>query len=301
MRFLYAPFHPDNPMVEQITWHEHSGDLLVQEMNVAGVDKSILIGYNSEDILWSIKNSQRWLAANAGEAETVSDLPIEDMWGGRKYAREAAMKHKDRFIWFETHNPDHSDEELKRLKLNVERGLKGVKLFPAYQNYAVDDPRIQALFNECAKHKLRVLISFEDLYAEVRYTRPQYVQQLEATFDRFSDVSFCLLHAGSGLPNMLDEEPVMKLTKRFDNLMLGTAIYFIDPEYPFQKYLSKIQLFRDNAGIDKLMWATDWPYTESFCKYHQMINAVRKYAAFLNEEEKRKFLGDNAARFLGLN
>jgi predicted TIM-barrel fold metal-dependent hydrolase len=54
------------------------------------------------------------------------------------------------------------------------------------------------------------------------------------------------------------------------------------------------------VGVEKLMWATDWPWTEWLCKYRQMVTAVQNHATFLSEAEKARFMGGTAVEFLDL-
>ena len=56
--------HPeirDNPLLSHWTWHEHNGDLLVQEMNRAGVDRALLKTFNAEDIALSASGGFLWI------------------------------------------------------------------------------------------------------------------------------------------------------------------------------------------------------------------------------------------------
>jgi predicted TIM-barrel fold metal-dependent hydrolase len=48
------------------------------------------------------------------------------------------------------------------------------------------------------------------------------------------------------------------------------------------------------------MFGTDWPWTEGYCTYSQMVTMISRGASFLDEGQKAKILGDNAARFLNL-
>ena len=39
------------------------------------------------------------------------------------------------------------------------------------------------------------------------------------------------------------------------------------------------------------MWATDWPWFDWAFKYEQGVNAIRKHADFLSEQEKAEAFG----------
>lgn len=53
----------------------------------------------------------------------------------------------------------------------------------------------------------------------------------------------------------------------------------------------------DEIGIDKLVFATDCPWTERFCKYKQQVDMIRN-ANYLTTGDKEKFLSKNVEKFL---
>ncbi|MHA2429332.1 MAG: amidohydrolase family protein, partial [Candidatus Hermodarchaeia archaeon] len=250
-RFIYSRSTGDNPLANHITWHEHSGDLLVQEMNVAGVDKVILASYDIDDVMWYLKIlvPKGWIGS-------------DDYIGGAKYTYQFIEKYPDRFIWFDAVNPIEADC-VDWITAKAKIGLKGVKWLPAFcgKGSSVDGPGAHAVFETCVRLNLPVVLSFEEIMANAPYTPKEYGQQLVAAADRFPDLKIGLYHAGFGLPNMLEKERV---------------------------------------GVEKLMWATDWPWTEWLCKYRQMVTAVQNHATFLSEAEKARFMGGTAVEFLDL-
>ena len=68
--------------------------------------------------------------------------------------------------------------------------------------------------------------------------------------------------------------------------------------YPFPGAIRAIREAIDICGIDKLMWGSDYPRTITAITYKMSYDFVVK-STELNDEEKRKFLGDNARRFYG--
>jgi predicted TIM-barrel fold metal-dependent hydrolase len=133
------------------------------------------------------------------------------------------------------------------------------------------------------------------------YTPSEYGQQLVAAAERFPDLKIGLYHAGFGLPNMLEKEATIRTVKRYDNLYMSTALFWVgDNEYPFRSYMAIIEELAQRVGVEKLMWATDWPWTEWFSKYRQMVTAVQNHATFLSDAEKARFMGGTAMEFLDL-
>ena len=290
-KFAYSRTNPGNPLVNPITWHEHSGDLFVQEMNVAGVDKAICASYDIDDVAWYLKFllEDRWVGSG-------------DYEGGAKYTYPFIKKYPDRLVWFDAINP--LDENcVEWIEDKVKIGLKGIKWLPAFygKGSAVDGPQATKVFETCMKLKLPVVLSFEEIMLNAPYTPAQYLGQLKNLVDRFPNLKVGLYHAGFGLPNMLEKKTTIDLVKKYDNLCMSTALYWTENnEYPFHGYLAVIKELAQQVGVEKLMWATDWPWTEYLCKYSQMVMAVKKHATFLNENEKERFFSGTAKEFLNL-
>lgn len=290
-KFKYSSKTPDNPLVNPITWHEHSGDLLVQEMNVAGVDKVILASYDIDDLMWYFKT-----------LTPDGLIGSDDYIGGANYTYQFIEKYPDRLIWFDAVNPLEADC-IDGIKEKAKIGLKGVKWLPAYygKGSSVGGPEAQAVFETCVQLNIPVVLSFEGITSNAPYTPMEYGQQLEAAANRFPDLKIGLYHAGYGLPNMLEKEATIRTVKQFDNLYMSTALFWVgDNEYPFRSCLAIIEELAERVGVEKLMWATDWPWTEWFCRYGQMVTAVQNHANFLGDAEKARFMGGTAIEFLNL-
>jgi predicted TIM-barrel fold metal-dependent hydrolase len=306
--------NPSQSMVKHHTWHEHSGDLLVAEMDNAGVDKTILISYDIEDVIWA------WERKGFG---------IEDMAGGKKYTRAFVEKYPDRFIWFTTIKPPRRADHLEVLREDIAAGVKGVKLFPAHMERRMDDPDITAVFELCEQRDLPALVSFENVHLSDIQGLPEYFEQTATVLEQFPTVRLGLMHAGCADPltsaaestgtddpdrlytagstfptgsTTVSNQLVIDMMKQFPNLYLSTAapgnIWDDGSEYPFPNYLRRIQLLVESVGADRLMWATDWPWLEHEFKYEQAVNAIRRHAPFLSDDEKAMFLGGAAAAFL---
>jgi predicted TIM-barrel fold metal-dependent hydrolase len=73
--------------------------------------------------------------------------------------------------------------------------------------------------------------------------------------------------------------------------------YFRDEQFPYSTAHRLLKRLIEEIGIDKFIFATDWPWTERFCKYKQQIDMIRT-ADYLNQEDKEKFLSKNVENFL---
>ncbi len=285
--------NPSQSLVTHCTWHEHSADLLIAEMDRAGVDKSIVISYDAEDILWHLERN---------------GLGLEDFSGGKKYTLKSIEPYRDRLIWFTTLKNPRTRDSLKILREDAALGAAGIKIFPSYIRFGLDEPEMLDVFRLCADLDLQVLIAFEDLEPPVTLSLGTYLGQLERVISEFPGVNFGLMHGGCADPlnanEVADFEKICRLTRDHRNLYLGTAkvgnLWDDGTEYPFARYQKRLEMFARKAGADRLMWATDWPWYDDRFIYEQGLNAIRRHAEYLTSAQKAEFLGGSAASFLKL-
>lgn len=269
------------------TWHEHDADLLVQEMDAAGVDRTILISYDAEDT--------RWSAEHLG-------FTMEDFAGGRKYTLQGVRQFPDRFYWFNTLKSPRSYPILDLIDRDLEDGATGFKLFPAYIGATLDDADWRTIFGVIRDRGSRLLISFETLRPPESHSLAEYVRQLDHVLHEVSDLPVALLHAGCADPLSEQGDLIVNLCANHPNIFLSTSmpgeVWDDGVEYPYRNLLERVQRLRDTVGIDRLMWATDWPWFNDVFLYRQGIDCFRKHAHFLDSSELAAFLGGNAERFL---
>ncbi|MBI3979247.1 MAG: amidohydrolase family protein [Chloroflexi bacterium] len=282
--------NPGSSRIKHYTWHEHDGDLLIAEMDNAGVDKAFLISYDAEDTTWS--------------AEARGFSP-EEFAGGKKHTLLWVRKYPDRFIWFNTVKTPHRYDSAALVANDLDEGAAGVKIFPAYIQSHLTDPGLMRVFEVCARRGAAALISFETLIPPKSLSLPEYLDELETVVAQFPEIRFALLHAGCVDPLLPEAGRVFDLTRRFDNLYLSTAmpgaLWDDGVEYPYPNYQRRIETLKREVGMHKVMWATDWPWFDHYYRYEQAIQAVRRHATYLTEEEKASFLGGAAESFLRAN
>ena len=88
---------------------------------------------------------------------------------------------------------------------------------------------------------------------------------------------------------------------RNENVMIesgGITWLFNDEFYPFNGAVRAIREAADMAGIDKLMWGSDYPRTITAITYRMSYDFICK-SKEMTEEEKALFLGENAIKFYG--
>ncbi len=283
-----ARLNPQMSMVKHYTWHEHPAELLVAEMDQAGVDRAFLISYDAEDIWWGLR--QR-------------GFTIEDFAGGKKHTRLGVQAFPDRFLWFSTLKDPRKHDLPAILHEDRREGATGVKLFPAFLQISLLDPSLVESLRVSAELGLRLLISFEVIRPPATATLADYVDELRRLIELVPDLPICLLHAGCADPLTEAIVPIADLVNDVPHLYLSTAypgeVWDDGTEYPFRNYLRRIERLSQCVGPQKLMWGTDWPWFEDRFKYQQAVNAIRLHAPFLDDDGRRAFLGETALRFLG--
>jgi len=279
--------NPHWSMVKHYTWHEHPPELLIAEMDQAGVDRAFMISYDAEDLLWD------------GESKGLS---LEDFAGGPKYCRRGLEKFPDRFWWFNTvKNPKRYDAAAL-VRRDLESGASGVKLLPAYIDSHLTDEGLLRVFDEVARAKSRVLLSFQTLRPPQTLSLEEYLQELDEILSRYSETNFALMQGGCADPLTPRVKPIIELAGRHSNVFLSTGqvgeVWDDHTEYPFSNYLRRIAVLVRELGADRLMWGTDWPWFEDKFKYQQGVDCIRRHAMFMTDDEKTLFLGGTAAAFM---
>lgn len=286
---LYAPALKDNPLVSHWTWHEHNGDLLTQEMNIAGVDKALLKTFNAEDIAYPLEQE---FGAEPWQFESSEG-----------YMLEYRDKYPDRFFWAATVNPALEDFK-ERWTGKLARNLKGIVLFPGLKDHALDDPNVTWLLEQCEKRDIKaILMSFENVNRT--HTSEDYIRQLYDMIDSHPNLHYSFMHTGYQVPHMLEREPTLELINHFNdkygNVWAQTGNYYLDTRYPFPKQLEGARDLFDNIGPHRMMWATDWPWIENIGKYHQFLQSTRENCTYMTRDEMARYLGGNALDFLALS
>jgi predicted TIM-barrel fold metal-dependent hydrolase len=298
-----------------LPWKTYPPERLVDDMKRAGVDKAILISYEPKDILPSV-----------GWNPAFMDVDKE-------YFIQAYLKYPDKFIWYTDHiNPANKDY-IKEVEKDVERGAKGIKMFPAVSpsvpnepkktGTLPDDPRYNVLYKKCGELGLPIIMAFEHwndptLGAYIGQDYDKFLSHVEPVAKNFENVDFLLTHWGCfnwgprakecSKPPFPGLQSFVKLLNKYDNLYTDIAAIstmfavYNNEDWPYPIALKMLEELIKGVGIEKVMWATDWPWMlfDEFCTYKQTITMIQHGCTFLNEREKQMLLGDNAAKFLGL-
>lgn len=155
-----------------------------------------------------------------------------------------------------------SRTDLFRMEERIRDGLvKGIKLYPGYDHYPINDPSLESVFRIAEKHDVPVMIHCGDTYArnaKVRMAHPLLVDDIAVDYP---EVRFVICHLGN--PWFQDTAEVLyknpNVYADISGLILG------DFTYEFERYLSArvrdMIMYMGDPG-KQLMFGTDWPLVE---------------------------------------
>ena len=190
----------------------------------------------------------------------------------------------DRLIPFANINPYVTADLAGELRHCVnDLGCRGLKLYPTYQHFYVNDARLYPLYDEAQRLSIPIMVHTGSSVfrgARLKYGDPRYVDDVVVDFP---ELTMIMAHSGRGF----------WYEAAFFMAQLHRNVYMEITGLPPLKLHAYFPNLERNA--DKIIFGSDWP---SLTDIRGNIAAVRSLT--LSEESKAKILGGNAARVLGL-
>ena len=188
----------------------------------------------------------------------------------------------DRFVPVAYVTPRYPKEAISELERSFDEiGAKFLKLYPTYLGKPIDDPSYMPIF-EWGNDRGIVLMSHSSRVSEDDVlTMPHSFVPLAK---RFPNITWVLAHSGN---NMQGQEESVAAAKECPNIYLETCSSY--SEHGAMEFLV------EGAGEDRVLYGSDMLLIEP---RHQIAKIT---TADLSDEAKRKILGLNAIRILGLD
>jgi len=184
-------------------------------------------------------------------------------------------RYPDRFVGFAGANPWYEEEALKELDRAVGKlGFKGLKLHPALQGILACDDLVYPLVERAIKLRIPVYIHS----GTPPYSLPFQIGELANTFP---EATIIMGHFGYDA----FWTDVLPVAKKNDNLFLETS------RHPVNQHVERCV---EELGAERILFGTDLPYTNPY----REVEKIRLLK--INEEARRKILGENMAEILGL-
>jgi len=238
-----------------------TSDAVQKNIEKAGVDVAVILT----------------IATRPDNIEKINDYAMERdgfISGNEKYARHM------RFCSVHPDSPN-AVEELVRLK---NKGVKGVKFHPDYQEFMIDDKKMYPIYEAVSELGLVAVFhaGYDPLSPELIHALPEASARVLADFPKMKTV---LAHLG-GMHRF--DEVNEYLAGRFPNLYLDTA--FLSQHISPERLVKTIGL----RGADKILFGSDFPWSESLAEL-LFIEALP-----VGRTEKDLIMGDNARELLGI-
>jgi len=169
-----------------------------------------------------------------------------------------------------------------RHKVEVE-GFRGVKLYPTYQHYYLNDPRIYPLYQAAQDLKIPVLIHTGSSVfkgSRIKYGDPLH---LDDVANDFPSLNLVMAHSGRGL----------WYDRAFFLSKLHANLYMEISGLPPSKLMTYFPELARNT--DKVIFGSDWPGASEIKRNMEAISGLP-----LPAEGVEKILGGNAAKLLNL-
>ena len=185
------------------------------------------------------------------------------------------------FVGFGAIHPGMSEEEMIAEAIHIkEQGLAGIKLHPDIQDFLLDDPHMDTLYNICAS-ELGLHILFH--CGDARYDRST-PRRLANVLDRFPDLSVLGAHFGG----FSQWKEAYALLKDYPQLHMDTSstLSFLSDE--------DAMTLIEGYGPDKLMFGTDYP----LWVMEQELD--RFFRLPLSEDQRRQILFGTFSRLFGV-
>ena len=195
-----------------------------------------------------------------------------------EFIAKTVAEHSDRLVGFGTLHPESTD-----IQADVEHllslGLKGVKLHPDIQAFALNDPRCMNLFEACAD-RLPFLIHAGDIRYE--YSNPaQIIPVLEA----FPKTTVIAAHLGGF---SVWDEAADAFCGKYEQLYVDSSSCMF--RLPLEQFFNLIRRY----GAERVLFGSDYPMWKP-------QDELKKFLTLpFTEAELEKILYKNAKTLLGL-
>ena len=265
----------------------YSPEMLVANMDWAGVDKAVLLQGTAY-----------------GECND--------------YARRALEQYPERLIaaaFFDPWSPDNRDffhtivdaTNLQtgspvfraiKLECSVAAGLCGL-----HPEARLDDPAIAWLWEEIDRRDLVLVIDLGAIG-----TASYQTEAVRGIAERHPEMPVVIAHLAQPNQEAEADPRLWSLWQEqidlgaMPNVYFDTAAlpaYLPDEDFPYPSAARYLQLAVGRIGAQKIMWGTDQPGLLGVLSYPQLLRLARLHTEFLTPEERARVLGVNAMKVYG--
>lgn len=241
-------------------------------------------------------NSAEVFLSNMDYARVGGAVVVQEFIDGLQndYLEEVKGKYPDRFFVFGMCDY-FNDGFLEQARDLRKRGFKGIAI-PGHR-LLLDDRRVP--LNSPEMMQMFRMMEAEGMILSLCLAETNVqLGEIKEVIEEFPNLKIAIGHFGMVTTPGWKEQIRLALNK---NVMIesgGITWLFNSEFYPFNGAVRAIKEAIDMVGADKLMWGSDYPRTITAITYKMSYDFICKTSE-LAEDEKRKFLGENAAGFYG--
>lgn len=244
------------------------------------------------------KNSAEVFLSNMNYAQVGGAVVVQEFIDGiqNDYLAEVQEKYPDRFFvhgMCDYLKPGFAVEATKLMDAGF-RGIAipGHRIITDTQHIHLNDDEMMKMFHEMEHRNVCLSLCLADGDLQIG--------ELKEVIEECPDLRITIGHFGMPTVEGWESQLNMALNKNV-YLESGGITWLYNYEfYPFPSAIKAIRKAIDTVGIEKLMWGSDYPRTITAITYRMSYDFVLKTDA-LSDEEKRKFLGENAVNFYKFN
>lgn len=216
----------------------------------------------------------------AGVDRSCINTLSPDARGGNDLTASFVARHPDRFVGVAYVTPQYAHEAIPELERAFdELGMKSLKVYPDVG--PIDDPVYFPIYGWANDRGIAVMSHTEYFSDERTSSAPRRFAGLA---ERFPRISWVLGHAGNAPQG---QAQAIEVARSYSNVYLETCSSFGDH--------GTIERLVEGAGEDRVLYGSDMLLMDA------RLHVGRIATADISDEAKRKVLGLNAIKLLGLD
>ena len=205
-----------------------------------------------------------------------------DVAHGNEVAASFPERYPDRFVGVAVISPLYPEEVVPQLERGFgELGLRSLKVYPNYYQKPIDDPGYFPAFEWCNDRGVTIMSHSSAGAGDSDLTEPQRFVPLA---ERYPNINWVLAHSGN---TRVGQAQAVEAALACPNIYLETCTSFGDH--------TTITDLVNGAGEDRVLFGSDMPLMDARNQVGRIVNAD------ISTEAKRKVLGLNAIKLLGLD
>jgi predicted TIM-barrel fold metal-dependent hydrolase len=172
--------------------------------------------------------------------------------------------------------------------------VRGIKLYPGYDRYPINDPSLEGFFRLAAKYDVPVMVHTGDTYSKQAKIRQAHPLLLDDVAVDFPEVKLVMCHLGN--PWFLDAAEVLYKNENVFADISGLTLGDFTAEFErntLDRVRDMIQYMGDPGR--QLMFGTDWPLVgmKSYIKFFNDLD--------LTDEQREAIAWKTAARLFKID